>query len=99
LVGLGALFIIESVVPALAPSYPVMLLGRIVTALCFGSFFGIGSLVARGLVASERKSCGGGHVRRADGCERAGRAVRCDGRQALGLASGFLLRLAARKSH
>ena len=33
-----------------------MLLGRIVAALCHGSFFGIGSLVARSLVAPERKS-------------------------------------------
>jgi DHA1 family inner membrane transport protein len=33
-----------------------MLLGRIVAALCHGSFFGIGSLVARSLVAPEKKS-------------------------------------------
>ncbi len=32
---------------AIAPNYPVMMLGRIVAALCHGSFFGIGSLVAR----------------------------------------------------
>jgi DHA1 family inner membrane transport protein len=56
LVGLVALFVIGNLLSAIAPSYPVMMLGRIVAALCHGSFFGIGSLVARNLVAPERKS-------------------------------------------
>ncbi|MFJ9152960.1 MFS transporter [Streptomyces sp. NPDC102270] len=56
LVGLVVLFVLGNLLSAVAPSYPVMLLGRIVAALCHGSFFGIGSLVARGLVAPERKS-------------------------------------------
>ncbi|MFI7634479.1 MFS transporter [Nonomuraea sp. NPDC049400] len=56
LVGLVALFVIGNLLSALAPNYPVMLLGRIVAALCHGSFFGIGSLVARSLVAPEKKS-------------------------------------------
>ncbi|WP_307034997.1 MFS transporter [Streptomyces canus] len=56
LVGLVALFVIGNLLSALAPNYQVMLLGRVVAALCHGSFFGIGSLVARGLVAPERKS-------------------------------------------
>ncbi|MFD3311895.1 MFS transporter [Streptomyces sp. NPDC058694] len=56
LVGLVALFVVGNLLSALAPSYPVMLLGRIVAALCHGSFFGIGSLVARSLVAPEKKS-------------------------------------------
>ncbi|MEV6591794.1 MFS transporter [Streptomyces acidicola] len=56
LVGLVALFVIGNLLSAVAPSYSVMLLGRIVAALCHGSFFGIGSLVARSLVAPERKS-------------------------------------------
>ena len=56
LVGLVVLFVIGNLLCAVATSYPVMLLGRIVAALCHGSFFGIGSLVARGLVAPERKS-------------------------------------------
>ncbi|MGY0055757.1 MFS transporter [Streptomyces sp. LZ34] len=56
LVGLVALFVIGNLLSALAASYPVMLLGRIVAALCHGSFFGIGSLVARSLVAPEKKS-------------------------------------------
>lgn len=56
LVGLVALFVIGNLLSALAPNYQVMLLGRVVAALCHGSFFGIGSLVARGLVEPERKS-------------------------------------------
>ncbi|MET9681867.1 MFS transporter [Streptomyces coeruleorubidus] len=56
LVGLVALFVVGNLLSAVAPNYPVMLLGRIVAALCHGSFFGIGSLVARSLVAPEKKS-------------------------------------------
>ncbi|MFF5985231.1 MFS transporter [Streptomyces olindensis] len=56
LIGLVALFVIGNLLSAVAPNYPVMLLGRIVAALCHGSFFGIGSLVARALVAPEKKS-------------------------------------------
>ncbi|WP_405524933.1 MFS transporter [Streptomyces canus] len=56
LVGLVVLFVLGNLLSAIAPSYPVMLLGRIVAALCHGSFFGIGSLVARSMVAPERKS-------------------------------------------
>ncbi|KUN72496.1 MFS transporter [Streptomyces canus] len=56
LVGLVVLFVLGNLLSAIAPSYPVMLLGRIVAALCHGSFFGIGSLVARSLVVPERAS-------------------------------------------
>ncbi|WP_405736904.1 MFS transporter [Streptomyces sp. NBC_01537] len=56
LVGLVGLFVIGNLLSAVAPGYGVMLLGRIVAALCHGSFFGIGSLVARSLVAPEKKS-------------------------------------------
>ncbi|MFJ4565163.1 MFS transporter [Streptomyces caelestis] len=56
LIGLVALFVVGNLLSAVAPNYPVMLLGRIVAALCHGSFFGIGSLVARSLVAPEKKS-------------------------------------------
>jgi DHA1 family inner membrane transport protein len=56
LVGLVVLFVVGNLLSAIAPNHPVMLLGRIVAALCHGSFFGIGSLVARSLVAPERKS-------------------------------------------
>ncbi|MET9087472.1 MFS transporter [Streptomyces sp. NPDC004237] len=56
LAGLVVLFVVGNLLSAIAPTYAVMLLGRIVAALCHGSFFGIGSLVARDLVAPERKS-------------------------------------------
>ncbi|GAB2746166.1 MFS transporter [Streptomyces bullii] len=56
LVGLVVLFVIGNLLSAIAPNYQVMLLGRIVAALCHGSFFGIGSLVARALVGPEKKS-------------------------------------------
>jgi DHA1 family inner membrane transport protein len=56
LVGLVALFVIGNLLSAIAPNYRIMLLGRVVAALCHGSFFGIGSLVAGSLVAPDRKS-------------------------------------------
>ncbi|MFE7166308.1 MFS transporter [Streptomyces sp. NPDC057616] len=56
LAGLVVLFVLGNLLSALAPNYQVMLAGRIVAALCHGSFFGIGSLVARRLVAPERAS-------------------------------------------
>ncbi|GAQ56253.1 MFS transporter [Streptomyces acidiscabies] len=56
LVGLVALFVIGNLLSAVASDYWVMMLGRIVAALCHGSFFGIGSLVATALVVPEKKS-------------------------------------------
>ncbi|MGW2382507.1 MFS transporter [Streptomyces sp. NPDC001658] len=56
LVGLVVLFVLGNLLNAIATNFPVMMLGRIVAALCHGSFFGIGSLVARGLVVPEKKS-------------------------------------------
>ncbi|MHC3472351.1 MFS transporter [Streptomyces sp. 7R007] len=56
LTGLVGLFVAGNLLSAVAPSYTVMLLGRIVAALCHGSYFGIGSLVARAMVAPERRS-------------------------------------------
>ncbi|MBB6415591.1 putative MFS family arabinose efflux permease [Streptomyces sp. AK010] len=44
LVGLVALFVIGNLLSAVAPNYQVMLLGRIVAALCHGSFFGSGGV-------------------------------------------------------
>ncbi|MEV4018590.1 MFS transporter [Nonomuraea angiospora] len=56
LVGLVALFVAGNLLSAVASGYPAMLLGRVVAALCHGSFFGIGSLVARRMVPPERAS-------------------------------------------
>lgn len=51
-----ALFVAGNVLTALAPGFGVAMLGRIVTALCHGGFFGIGAVVAGDLVAPERKA-------------------------------------------
>ena len=56
LLGLMVLFILGNALSALAPTYGVMLGGRILAALCHGAFFGIGSVVAAGLVAPENKA-------------------------------------------
>lgn len=56
LTALVALFVAGNLLSAVAPNYPVMMLGRVVAALCHGSFFGLGSLVARRMVAPERAS-------------------------------------------
>ncbi|MCD5346083.1 MFS transporter [Agromyces sp. H3Y2-19a] len=54
LMGLLVLFIAGNAISAMAPSYELMMTGRIVAALCHGAFFGIGSVVAASLVAPER---------------------------------------------
>lgn len=56
LLGLLVLFVAGNALSAAAPTYEVMMAGRIVAALCHGAFFGIGSVVAAGLVAAERKA-------------------------------------------
>lgn len=56
LVGLLVLFIIGNTVSALAPTYGVMLTGRVVAALCHGAFFGIGAVVAADMVERGRQA-------------------------------------------
>ncbi|MEW2522707.1 MFS transporter [Actinacidiphila alni] len=53
---LMGLFIAGNVLSALAPTFAVMLAGRIVASLAHGAFFGIGSVVAAGLVAAEKRA-------------------------------------------
>ncbi|MFD4375161.1 MFS transporter [Streptomyces sp. NPDC059202] len=53
---LMGLFVVGNLVSAVAPSFGVMLAGRVVASLAHGSFFGIGAVVAAGLVAPERKA-------------------------------------------
>lgn len=50
------LFIVGNVVTATAPSYPVALVGRVITSLTHGAFFGIGSIMAADLVAPNRRT-------------------------------------------
>ena len=54
LMGLLVLFIAGNAISAMAPTYELMMTGRVVAALCHGAFFGIGSVVAAGLVAPEK---------------------------------------------
>ncbi|MEV5551501.1 MFS transporter [Streptomyces sp. NPDC052309] len=53
---LMALFVVGNALSALAPSFGLMLVGRVVASLAHGAFFGIGSVVAADLVAPEKKA-------------------------------------------
>ena len=53
---LMVLFIAGNLVSALAPDYPVMMIGRIIAALSHGAFFGIGAVVAASMVAPTKKA-------------------------------------------
>ena len=50
LMSLMGVFIVGNMLCAIAPGYWVLMGARIVTAFCHGAFFGIGSVVAAGLV-------------------------------------------------
>lgn len=56
LAGLMVLFIAGNLVSATAPDYNIMMLGRIIAALCHGAFFGIGAVVAADMVAPSKKA-------------------------------------------
>jgi DHA1 family inner membrane transport protein len=56
LVALMALFTVGNLMSALAPTYGILLAARIVTSLCHGSFFGVGSVVAGKLVGPGRQA-------------------------------------------
>ncbi|MCQ4117681.1 MFS transporter [Rhodococcus tibetensis] len=53
---LMVLFIGGNLLSALAPTYEVMMAGRILAALCHGAFFGIGSVLAADLVPASKKA-------------------------------------------
>ncbi|MFG2652646.1 MFS transporter [Streptomyces sp. NPDC048436] len=53
---LMGLFIAGNLLSAVAPSFGVMLAGRVVASLAHGAFFGIGSVVAAELVAPQKKA-------------------------------------------
>jgi DHA1 family inner membrane transport protein len=56
LLALLGVFIVGNFLCAVAPTYTLLLLARILTALCHGAFFGIGAVVASGLVPREQRS-------------------------------------------
>ena len=56
LVALMVVFTLGNLACALAPSYALLMAARVVTSLAHGTFFGVGAVVATGLVAEERKA-------------------------------------------
>ncbi|MEH6375078.1 MFS transporter [Streptomyces sp. KLMMK] len=56
LMALMGLFVAGNVLSAVAPAFGVMLAGRIVASFAHGAFFGIGAIVAAGLVAPQKKA-------------------------------------------
>jgi len=56
LLALMGLFTLGNGMAAIAPNYAVLMVARVVTSLCHGSFFGVGSVVASGLVAPEKRA-------------------------------------------
>jgi len=56
LVALMGVFIIGNLLCALATDYNVLMFARVITALCHGAFFGIGSVVAANLVPANRRA-------------------------------------------
>ena len=56
LLALMAIFTLGNVACALAPNYGVLMAARVLTSLAHGTFFGVGSVVATGLVAPDRRA-------------------------------------------
>lgn len=56
LLGLMALFTVGNLLAAVSPTYGSLFAARVVTSFCHGSFFGVGSVVAGGLVAKEKQA-------------------------------------------
>ncbi|SET35316.1 MFS transporter [Geodermatophilus poikilotrophus] len=54
LVALMVLFVVGNALSAVAPTYETLAAARVLTALAHGSFFGVGAVAARRLVAPER---------------------------------------------
>jgi DHA1 family inner membrane transport protein len=56
LVVLMLVFTLGNLTCALAPNYTVLMIARVITSLAHGTFFGVGAVVATGMVASDRKA-------------------------------------------
>jgi len=56
LLALMVIFTLGNLACALAPSYGWLMAARVITALAHGTFFGVGSVVATGLVPRERRA-------------------------------------------
>jgi len=56
LIALMGVFIVGNLLCAVASDYNLLMVARVVTALCHGAFFGIGSVVAASLVPANRRA-------------------------------------------
>jgi DHA1 family inner membrane transport protein len=56
LVALMVIFTLGNLACALAPSYPLLMIARVITSLAHGTFFGVGAVVATSLVDEDRKA-------------------------------------------
>lgn len=56
LVALMLIFTLGNIVCAIAPNYTVLMIARVITSLAHGTFFGVGAVVATGLVPEDRKA-------------------------------------------
>ncbi|MDR6537812.1 MFS transporter [Variovorax soli] len=56
LLALMAIFTLGNMACALAPNYEMLMAARVITSLAHGTFFGVGSVVATGLVAPEKRA-------------------------------------------
>jgi DHA1 family inner membrane transport protein len=56
LIGMASMFVLGNLLCALAPNYAILMLARVVTAFCHGSFFGISSVVAADIVAPGKRA-------------------------------------------
>jgi MFS transporter, DHA1 family, inner membrane transport protein len=56
LIGLAAVFTVGNLLSAISTDYAMLLIARVVTSLNHGAFFGVGSIVAAGLVAPNRQA-------------------------------------------
>ena len=56
LLALMAIFTLGNLACAVAPDYATLMAARVVTSLAHGTFFGVGSVVATGLVPPERRA-------------------------------------------
>ncbi|RDZ27699.1 MFS transporter [Lysobacter silvisoli] len=56
LVALMLIFTLGNIACAIAPNYATLMVARVITSLAHGTFFGVGAVVATGLVAEDRKA-------------------------------------------
>lgn len=56
LLALMAIFTLGNAACALAPTYELLMAARVLTSLAHGTFFGVGSVVATGLVAEDKRA-------------------------------------------